>query len=73
VCSSDLAGQLRSDLDVPAAAAGLVALSKGAHLQMVMDTDAIPEGLASETERWLTGKAATRADQAGPGERQAGR
>ena len=54
------AGQLRSDLDVRAAAAGLVALSKGAHLQMIMDTDAIPEGLASETERWLTGKAATR-------------
>ena len=53
------AGQLRSDLDVPAAAAGLVALSKGAHLQMVMDPDAIPEGLAHETERWLTGKSAT--------------
>ena len=57
------AGQLRSDLDVPAAAAGLVALSKGAHLQMVMDPGAIPQGLASETERWLTGKSATRQTQ----------
>ncbi|MGO9177885.1 MAG: TetR/AcrR family transcriptional regulator [Candidatus Limnocylindrales bacterium] len=52
------AGVLRSDLDVPAAAAGLVALSKGVHLQMVMRPDGVPEGLDAETERWLTGRQA---------------
>lgn len=50
------AGVLRSDLDVPAAAAGLVALSKGMHLLMVMRPDAVPNGLDAETERWLTGQ-----------------
>jgi AcrR family transcriptional regulator len=53
------AGELRSDLDVPAAAAGLVALSKGMHLLMVMRPDAVPEGLDAETERWLTGQQAS--------------
>jgi AcrR family transcriptional regulator len=52
------AGVLRSDLDVPAAAAGLIALSKGVHLQMVMRPDAVPDGLDAETERWLTGRRA---------------
>jgi AcrR family transcriptional regulator len=50
------AGVLRSDLDVPAAAAALVALSKGVHLEMVVNPDAIPAGLDAETERWLTGR-----------------
>jgi len=49
-------GAFRADLDVPAAAAGLVALSKGMHLLMVMRPDAIPDGLDAETERWLTGE-----------------
>ena len=44
---------LRSDLDVPAAAAGLVALSKGMHLLMVMRPDAVPNGLDAETERLI--------------------
>lgn len=48
-------GMLRSDLDVQAAAAGLIALSKGVHLLMVMRPDAVPDGLDAETERWLTG------------------
>lgn len=52
------AGELRSDLDVPAAAVGLIALSKGVHLLMVMRPDAVPDGLDAETERWLTGKRA---------------
>lgn len=52
------AGVLRRDLDVPAAASGLVALSKGVHLQMVMRPDAVPDGLDAETERWLTGRQA---------------
>ena len=53
------AGVFRSDLDVPAAAAGLVALSKGVHLLRVVRPDAIPDGLETETERWLTGQLST--------------
>jgi AcrR family transcriptional regulator len=49
-------GTLHPEMDVEAAAASLVALSKGLHLQMIMDPD-LPDdaALSAEVERWLTG------------------
>lgn len=49
-------GTLRAGMDVEAVAASLVALSKGLHLQTIMDPD-LPDddALSAEVERWLTG------------------
>ena len=49
-------GEFRSDLDVAAAAAGLVALVIGSAIQLMTNPDAFPaERFNAEIERWLTG------------------
>ena len=51
------AGVFRQDLDVAAAAAHLVALSLGWHLQMLISPDATAsERFNAEVERWLIGR-----------------
>lgn len=52
-------GVFRGDLDVPAAAAGLVAIVKGGIMQMLNDPEHFPaERVQAEIERWITGQAA---------------
>jgi AcrR family transcriptional regulator len=49
-------GEFRNDLDVAAAAAGLVALVMGSAIQLMTNPDAFPaERFNAEVERWLTG------------------
>ncbi len=52
-------GVFRGDLDVPAAAAGLVAIVKGGIMQMLNDPEHFPaERVQAEIKRWITGQAA---------------
>jgi AcrR family transcriptional regulator len=49
-------GVFRRDLDIAAAAAGLVALVKGSAIEMMSNPDTFPASrFNSEVERWLTG------------------
>lgn len=49
-------GELRQDLDIAAAASGLIALVKGSAIQLMTNPDAFPAArFNSEVERWLTG------------------
>lgn len=49
-------GVFRQDLDIAAAASGLVALIKGSVIEMMTNPDAFPAArFNSEVERWLTG------------------
>jgi hypothetical protein len=48
-------GVFRQDLDVAAAAAGLVALVKGSAIELMTNPDAFPIArFNSQVERWLT-------------------
>jgi AcrR family transcriptional regulator len=54
-------GHFRADLDVPAAAAGIISLVKGSIVQLVLHPESFPAArLYAEIERWLTGHAPTR-------------
>ncbi|MGZ3715003.1 MAG: TetR/AcrR family transcriptional regulator [Ktedonobacterales bacterium] len=49
-------GVFRQDLDIDAAASGLVALVKGSAIELMTNPDAFPASrFNSEVERWLTG------------------
>ena len=57
-------GEFREDLDVAAAAAGLVALVIGSAIQLMTNPDAFPaERFNAEVERWLTGLPSTETER----------